>query len=455
MTLRTFLTVDFMPLLAVTLAMLACGLIGNFLVLRRQSMLGDAVSHAVLPGLVIAFILTQSRAPIPMFLGAAIAGALVALCAELVRKLGRVEPGASLGAMFTIAFALGVFLLERATVGAAGTSRQVDLDADCVLYGQPEMLLWFEAPDTLAAMFSMRTLATAPHQVGVLLVVFLVILALIVLFFKELRLISFDPALASAQGFRAGTAHLVIVALVAACAVASFEAVGSILVIAALIAPAATARLCTDSLARQLLLSAIVAIICAIGGYFAGATLPGMLWQGDAVSVAGAITVTLGLAFLCAAIASPTHGLVARRLAQRRMANRIGMEDLLALLFRTEEAGHHGLARSEALRQLGTRRAGKAIQRAAVARFVHADGETLRLTPLGKRESAAIIRRHRLWETYLVEQAGVAPDHTHAPAELLEHARGRGERPIAPKAGPRFDPHGRSIPTADDPDPTE
>ncbi|MCA9293405.1 MAG: metal ABC transporter permease [Phycisphaerales bacterium] len=445
--LQVFLAVDCMPLLAVTFALLACGLIGNFLVLRRQSMLGDAVSHAVLPGLVIAFIITQSRAAMPMFLGAAIAGAVVALLAELVRKLGRVEPGAALGSMFTIAFATGVFLLERATVGTSGATRQVDLDADCVLYGQPETLLWFDAPQTLASVFSMSALRTMPHQVGVLFCVLAVIVALVIVFFKELRLISFDPALATAQGFRAGTAHLVIVALVAACAVAAFEAVGSILVIAALIAPAATARLCTDNLARQLIWSTLIAINCAVVGYVAGVTLPGVLWGGAAVSVAGAITLALGVAFAGAVVVSPSHGVCARALARRRMRARIAIEDLLALLYRTEETGRTQLPLAEANKTLGAHRCALALQRATSASQVARHNGAIGLTPQGRREAAAIIRRHRLWESYLVEKAGVAADHTHAPAELLEHVRDAGQRPIAPDRGPDRDPQGKVIPS--------
>ncbi len=439
-----FLSIDLMPLLAVTLALLACGLIGNFLVLRRQSMLGDAISHAVLPGLVIAFILSGTRAPLPMFIGAAIAGGVVAVLAELVRRLGRVEAGASLGTMFTIAFALGVLLLERATSGG-GAARQVDLDADCVLHGLPETLTW-DAPNTWGNVFTIASLETAPPQIAVLLGVFIVVAACIAIFFKELRIICFDPALATALGFKAGPAQLVIVALVATCTVASFEAVGSILVIAALICPAATARMLTDRLTTQIWLSAIIAINSAVLGYAAAGFLPGLLWDGYAVSAAGAITVVLGIVFTLSALFSPSQGIVARAIARQRLTSLIAVEDLLALLYRSEERGHLPISLSSAHQTLGGHRGTKAINRARRASQIDTTADRIALTASGQRDAAAIIRRHRLWESYLVDEAGIAADHTHDVAEVLEHTRDDAERPIAPVAGPGIDPHGKVIP---------
>ena len=118
---------DLFPLTAGVLAAVTCGLLGNFLVLRKQSLMGDAISHAVLPGLVIAFLISTSRNPMFMFLGAAVAGVATVVLVEVVKKLGRVEPGAAMGVVFSVLFALGVLLIEKAA------ARHVDLDADCVL----------------------------------------------------------------------------------------------------------------------------------------------------------------------------------------------------------------------------------------------------------------------------------------------------------------------------------
>ena len=151
---------DLFPLLAGTLAAVTCGLLGNFLVLRRLSLMGDAISHSVLPGLVVAFLITSTRSPLVMLLGAALAGVATVVLVEMVKKLGRVEPGAAMGVVFSVLFALGVLLIEQAA------ARHVDLDADCVLHGQLETLIWYDAPASLAGLFQWSTLAATPRQVS-------------------------------------------------------------------------------------------------------------------------------------------------------------------------------------------------------------------------------------------------------------------------------------------------
>ncbi|MCA9310803.1 MAG: metal ABC transporter permease, partial [Phycisphaerales bacterium] len=216
---HTFLSIDLLPLLAATLAAFSCGLLGNFLVLRRLSLMGDAISHAVLPGLVIAFLLFGTRASLAMFFGAAVAGVATVALVELIRRFGRVEPGAAMGVVFSVMFALGVVLLEQAA------ARQVDLDADCVLHGQLETIFWFP-PSIWSDFLAWSTLRDTPRQVVVLAGTLAVCAAFVAVFFKELRLAAFDPGLADALGFRSSAIHAGLMALVAAATVASFEAVG-------------------------------------------------------------------------------------------------------------------------------------------------------------------------------------------------------------------------------------
>lgn len=302
---------DLFPLLAGVLAALTCGLLGNFLVLRRLSLMGDAISHSVLPGLVIAFLITSTRNPLVMFLGAAIAGIATVVLVELVKKLGRVEPGAAMGVVFSVLFALGVLLIERAAV------RHVDLDADCVLHGQLETLVWYTAPDSWSALLQWSTLAAFPRQVVILAGTCLFAIVFIGLLFKELRIAAFDPALATTQGFHAGFLHYLLMIVVAAATVAAFEAVGSILVIAMLICPAATARLLTDRLLPQIIWSAAIAIMTGVLGYFAATMVPAAFGK-DAVNAAGSITTVAGFVLVLAIIASPRQGLIARRWHAKR-----------------------------------------------------------------------------------------------------------------------------------------
>ncbi len=415
---------DLFPLAAAVLAAVVCALLGNFLVLRRLSLMGDAISHSVLPGLVIAFLLTTSRHPAAMFAGAALAGVATVVLVELVKKLGRVEPGAAMGVVFSVLFALGVLLMRQAAAD------QIDLDADCLLHGDLEGLHWYGAPESLSGLWSVETLEAAPRQVRVLIAMTLLATGFVGVFFKELRISAFDPALATAQGVHAGVMHYALMLFVAAATVASFEAVGSILVIAMLICPAATARLLTDRLGAQVLLSVLLACAAALIGYF-GATLIPAQFDLDSVNAAGSIAVVSGALLAAAAVFSPSHGVLSAALRRRGVAREVALDDLLGAMYRDEESGA-GL----------TAPGGAALALAKKRGLVAASGNDLSET--GRTRARELVRRHRLWERYLVDEAGYAADHVHETAEELEHTR------LAPDSSATTDPHGRPIPDAGD-----
>jgi len=424
---------DLFPMLAGTLAAVCCGLLGNFLVLRRLSLMGDAISHSVLPGLVVAFLVTGTRSPAAMLVGAAIAGLLTVALVELVRRLGRVEPGAAMGVVFSVLFALGVLLLESAA------AENVDLDADCVLHGQLETLVWYGAPERLGDALGALTPGVVPRQVTTLAVATLASFAFIVLLFKELRLAAFDPALATTLGFHASALHHLLMVAVAVATVASFEAVGSILVIAMLVCPAATARLLTDRLVPQLAVSVAAAAAAGVGGYLAATSVPAAFGL-DSVNAAGSIAVTAGLLLGAAALAAPRHGALARALRRRSLAVELALDDVLGHVYRAVEAEREPVTPAVAVARLSGRPGGAAIARGLRRGLLERSGEVLRLTPDGAARAAELVRRHRLWEHFLVEEVGVTPAQVHRVAEQLEHL------PSAPSAGARTDPHGREIP---------
>lgn len=293
-------------IVAGVLCAVASALLGPFLVLRRMSMMGDAISHAVLPGLAVAFILTDSRASLPMFVGAAIVGVLTAVFTEWVRGFGKVDEGASMGVVFTVLFAIGLLLVVQA-------ADSVDLDPGCVLYGAIEMT-------------PLDTMTLAGHEVPRVVVtlgsVCLLNLACVALFYKELKISSFDPALATTLGIRASVMHYLLMTLVAITAVASFESVGNILVVAMLVVPAATAYLLTDRLLVMIVLSVVLAIVAGIGGHLSAIAVPAAFGH-QSTSTAGMMAVATGVLFGLAGIASPRHGLVGalrRRRAPRAPA---------------------------------------------------------------------------------------------------------------------------------------
>ena len=298
-------TIDTWIVVVGILAAVSCALLGNFLVLRRMSMMGDAISHAVLPGLAIAFLVTGARASIAMFVGAAVVGVLTAVFTQWISRFGKVDQGASMGIVFTTLFALGLVLIVQA-------ADNVDLDASCVLYGAIELT-------PLDVVWSTKLFGITidlPRAVVVLAPVCLINALFVVLFFKELRISSFDPELASTMGINANRMHYLLMTLVAITTVAAFEAVGSIIVIAMLIVPAATAHLLTDRLHWMVLISVALAIVTAISGHIFAVALPG--WIGlnpslvDATSTSGMMAVASGLIFAVTLFAAPKYGILAK-----------------------------------------------------------------------------------------------------------------------------------------------
>jgi len=271
---------DLWTMATAVLASVACGLVGCFLVLRRLSMLGDTISHAVLPGIAGAFLLTGTRDVLPMLLGAMVVGVATALLSSGLDRWARVDRDAAMGVTFTTFFAMGVVMISLA-------ARQVDLDPGCVLYG----LLEFVPFDTIT--LAGMQVPRAAAWLGTALVVDAV---LVVAFLKELRACSFDPAHAASLGLRVGLVHMGVMAAVAANTVVAFEAVGSILVVAMLVAPGATARLWTDRLTPMLWLACAIAASTAVVGYLAALELntsaAGMIATLSMVGYLGSIALT-------------------------------------------------------------------------------------------------------------------------------------------------------------------
>jgi manganese/zinc/iron transport system permease protein len=281
-----FLRLDLPALLAAILACGSCGLLGSFLLLRRDSLLGDALSHAVLPGIIAGFAITGARAGLPMLLGALAAALLAVFLIGLVRRVARLESGAATGAVFTSFFALGLMLIE------ATGARSVDLDLDCVLFGQLESLVWLEAQG-FGSLLDPVALAALPRQLFLLAAVAVVLAGLVALLWRPLHLLCFDPDYAAAIGLPARGLELALNLMVAAAAVAAFEAVGSILVVAMLVCPAAAIRLLTDSYRTQVLGGAALGAALGALGYALAGPLPATFGQAFSLNAAGVIG-TLG-----------------------------------------------------------------------------------------------------------------------------------------------------------------
>ena len=282
-----FVMLSLVPMLIGALAAVACALPGNFLLLRRQALIGDAISHVALPGIVVAFLLTGTIATLPMLAGAAGAAVVAVAMIETIRRLGRIEPGAAMGVTFTTLFALGVLMLEQSDTSA------VHLDVEHALMGNLESLIWLDGTGW-GALLDPVALRGLPPELARLAVVTLVIAGLVWLCWRPLALATFDEPYAAQQGIPVRALGLGLVLVAALAAVAAFDAVGSIIVIAMFICPPAAARLMTDRLSRQVGWSVVFALVSAALGYVLAGYGPLWLGSDNAVSAAGMIATVSG-----------------------------------------------------------------------------------------------------------------------------------------------------------------
>jgi manganese/zinc/iron transport system permease protein len=412
-----------------------CSLLGCYLVLRRMSLLGDAISHAVLPGIAIAFFFTGQPYGIGIMLGAMALGMLTSFLTQSLHSLGKVSEDASMGVVFTSLFALGVILIQL-------WGPRAHLDADCVLYGDI-LYTWDRRVPVLGHYVPRALLSIVPAA--------LLTVGFIALLWKELKIVSFDPALAAAMGIKVWVVHYLLMAMVAGVTVASFESVGSILVVAMMIVPAAAAGLLTDRLRPMLIWSVVIATHSAIFGYLTATVLN--------TSVAGMMAVVAGVQLTGAVFLAPRHGLISRWLRNLGLSIRIASEDTIGQLYRAEEAAALPAGSQLAairpssppvgligwLSRLSLRRNGLVATSSV--------GST-ELTSQGRTAARNIVRAHRLWESFLEANFDLPPDHLHEPAERMEHFLDPDLQQQLDQqlAGRQIDPHGKVIPQGESTD---
>ena len=291
----------------------ACALLGTFLVLRRAALLSDAISHAILPGIVLAYFVTEDLASPLLLLAAAITGVITVAIIEALGNTRLVKGDAAIGLVFPALFSIGVILIARYASG-------VHLDTDAVLLGDPAFS-WIERV-TIAGR------DVGPKALWLMGSILVVVMAFVVTFYKELKLSTFDPALAAALGLAPTALHYALMSLVSVTAVGAFDVVGSILVVALIVAPPAAAYLLTDHLPRLLAISAGIGAASAIAGYWVA--------RGLDASIAGCMAGMAGVAFVLAFTWAPDRGLVAQALRHSRQRREFARRMLLVHLLHHE-----------------------------------------------------------------------------------------------------------------------
>ncbi len=271
-----------------SLVAIACAIPGTFLVLRKMALISDAISHSILPGIVIGFFITHDLSSPLLIVLAAVTGVITVVLVEFIQKTGLVKEDTAIGLVFPALFSIGVILIAR-------NANDVHLDVDAVLLGE----LAFAPFDR----FIVNGIDLGPKSLWVIGCILIITIALLLAFFKELKVSTFDIGLASALGFSPVIMHYGLMTVSSVTIVGAFDAVGAILVVALMIAPAAAAYLLTKDLKRMLWLSVLFGVFSAIAGYWMAHIL-------DA-SIAGSITTVLGLLFLAVYLFAPSKGLLA------------------------------------------------------------------------------------------------------------------------------------------------
>ena len=399
------------------LAAIVLGVLGCFVVLRRMALIGDALSHAVLPGVVVALLLTGSTGVPGLLLGALLAGLLTAVLVNLVSRYSRTKEDSAIGIVFTALFAVGIILISS-------LPRGTHFDLKCFLFGDP--------------------LAVGPEDFWMMLSIGAAVLLIVGLLYHPLKLVSFDPVVAAAMGLPVTFLHYLLMGMLSATVVAGLKATGVVLVVAMLITPASAAYQLSNRLRGMLLLSGFFgAVSAAVGMSLAFVTNAP---TGPAMVVVA--TVLFGLAMLF----SPTHGVVFDRLRRWRLSRHIAEEDLMRAVYKLSEEPRAPGSRSATIANvarethLGVRRV-QAMLREAKRAGSGASSPRVSDTYRRRRASRAeMVRAHRLWESYLADQAKLPPEFIHEAADRLEHAHELSEEVDAALGHPQRDPHGAVIP---------
>ena len=407
---------------------LSCGLLGSFIVVRKMALVGDALSHAVLPGVALGFMWNMTKDPLAIFIGATIAGLLGTAVVTWIKQTTKLKEDTALGLVLASFFAVGICLLTKIQRLPSGNKSGIDK----FLFGQ-------------AAAIGLNDIQLMAVTTG------LAVLC-IAFFYKEFLVTSFDSGFAHVVGLPVKVLHYALMLLLAFSVVISLQAVGVVLVSAMLITPAAAAYLLTDRMSRMLWLAALFGIVSgAVGAFlsFLGPNLPTGPFM-----VLGATTV-----FSFAFLFGPRHGIVVRWWRQCSRARRVQRENTLKSMYHVledREFQGEGVSRRElAERRRETiedvKRQAEELRQHELVTLAE-EGNMIFFTPSGWQLACAIVRNHRLWELYLTNAAQIAADHVHEDAEKIEHVLGEEvvrelERRLAYATR---DPHGKRIPSLAD-----
>jgi len=391
-----------------------CGLLGCFIVLRNMSLIGDALSHSILPGIVVAFMLF-GYSTTAFFIGSVIAGLIAAFLITLLQNYIRVKNDAAIGIIFTFMFSMGVI-----GISWLSNSEGVHLDLKDFLFG--------------------NVLAVETEELVISAIMSAVVIILMITMYRGLFTTSFQADIAATLGFSSHKIHYVMMFMLSLVVVASIRSVGVILVVAMLITPASAALLISDRLPKVLVSSSLIGMISAFSGLLISIVLdtpPGP-----------SMAVVTTFFYLLVVLFAPTRGLIPVWRSRQKQEMRVVIEDILKRL----GSGKNGetMTLEELKSRLGhsSKVLQKWLQKMKKLGLIDQNQTEIVLTESGRLRANQLVRAHRLWETFLVEELGLAPDQIHEDAERVEHHLSDEEiNEVDDSLGfPEKDPHGSPIP---------
>lgn len=403
-------------LVASSVVGITCGVLGCFVVLRRMALIGDALSHAILPGVVLGFLFFGHN-PLAIFAGAVVAGLVTSVIITWIQRNSITKDDASIGIVFTAMFALGIIGISWLT-----KKEGVHLDMKDFLFG--------------------NVLGVSDADLWLTGLIGLYVLACIVLFFKYFFITTFDPLMALTMGISVAVVHYFLMFLLSLTIVASLQSVGVILVVAMLIIPSSTAYLLTNKLNYMLLVSAIVGFLASTSGFIIAVALE--------ITPGPTMTLTASLIFGLALLFSPKRGVFLIQFRKLRRRFTAEQQDLLKVIDKLlENEGRLTLVKLQSvISGLSPFMLKMHLKRLVKNNFIVFDGTEIALTSHGKHEADVLVRAHRVWESYLVSRMNVPSDQIHESAEELEHVLPKEfiDKVEKDLGYPVNDPHGSPIP---------
>jgi len=394
-----------------------CGLLGCFIVLRNMALIGDALSHSILPGVVVAFVFFGHNST-AFFMGAVVAGLLSSFFIAWIQERNVTKNDAAIGIVFTCMFSIGVIGISKIS-----KSQGVHLDLKDFLFG--------------------NVLGVSNEDLMLTTITSVLILASIIFFYRYFFITTFQPILAKTMGISIKATHYFMMLMLSFAIVAALQTVGVILVVSMLIAPAATALLYSNRLPVVLIISVLIGILSSILGligaiYFE--TVPGPF-----------ISIVLTLFYAISLLASPKKGLIVNYLIRKRANARILLEDILKYIFRQKESAAITLTSLSNHFGISERNIKSVLKPLLSSGMIVYQEDAIQITELGNQKASNLVRAHRLWETYLTTNLGLEQDQIHRDAEELEHLLTEELLDEVDKilGYPTIDPHGSPIPQKD------